>query len=47
MARSVGSLVKAVCYIAGPPALAAAMKNMLEQAGADDEEINSEDFSGY
>jgi ferredoxin-NADP reductase len=47
LARSVGSLAEAVYYIAGPPALVIAMKNMLGQAGVDEEEINSEDFFGY
>jgi ferredoxin-NADP reductase len=47
LARSVSSLAQAVYYIAGPPALVTAMKNMLGKAGVDEEEINSEDFSGY
>ena len=47
LARHVGNLAEAVYYIAGPPAMVNAMKDMLEQAGIDEGEINSENFSGY
>jgi len=42
-----GNLTDPVYYTAGPPALVAAMKDMLGQAGVTDDDINSEDFSGY
>lgn len=36
-----------VYYLDGPPALVAAMKAMLNKAGIDEEQIRSEEFSGY
>ena len=42
-----GNLTDPVYYTAGPPALVSAMKDMLGQAGVNDDDINSEDFSGY
>lgn len=37
----------AVYYIAGPPGLVKGMHEMLNQAGVDDDDIRSEEFSGY
>jgi ferredoxin-NADP reductase len=34
-------------YIAGPPAMVTAMREMLAAAGVDEDEIRSEEFSGY
>lgn len=45
--RHVGNLAGPVYYTAGPPAMVAAMKEMLNQAGADEDDVNSEDFAGY
>jgi ferredoxin-NADP reductase len=42
-----GDLAEPVYYTAGPPALVAAMKAMLSEAGVDEDDVNSEDFSGY
>lgn len=36
-----------VFYIAGPPAMVAAMRKLLNRMGIDDDDIRSEDFSGY
>ena len=36
-----------IYYTAGPPALVAGMRTLLGEAGADEDEIRSEDFSGY
>jgi Na+-transporting NADH:ubiquinone oxidoreductase subunit NqrF len=36
-----------VYYVAGPPAMVAAIKEMLNQAGVDEDDVNSEDFVGY
>lgn len=47
LAKYVSDLAKPVYYIAGPPALVRAMKDMLSEARVDEDEINSEDFSGY
>ena len=42
-----GDLSEPVYYTAGPPALVAAVKEMLGEAGVDQDDINSEDFVGY
>lgn len=36
-----------VYYIAGPPAMVAAMQKMLNEAGVNDDDIRTESFSGY
>lgn len=45
--KFVGDLAEPIYYTAGPPAMVAAMKEMLGEAGVDEGDINSEDFSGY
>jgi len=34
-------------YVAGPPAMVAAMRDMLERVGADSDNVRSEEFGGY
>ena len=34
-------------YLAGPPAMVAAMRRMLIEAGVDKDDIRTEKFSGY
>lgn len=36
-----------IFYVAGPPALVEAMRDLLEELGIDDDDIRSEDFFGY
>lgn len=36
-----------IYYIAGPPAMVAAMRKMLVEAGGDEDDIRTEDFAGY
>jgi ferredoxin-NADP reductase len=36
-----------IYYLAGPPAMVAAMPGMLTQAGMDEDDIRTEEFSGY
>ena len=36
-----------IFYIAGPPAMVAAMRGILNGMGVEDDDIRSEDFSGY
>jgi ferredoxin-NADP reductase len=47
LVRFVGNLAESVYYTAGPPAMVAAMKDMLSEAGVEEDDINSENFSGY
>lgn len=41
------SLQGPIYYLAGPPAMVAAMRRMLIEAGADEDDIRTEEFSGY
>ncbi|MDE3058088.1 MAG: FAD-dependent oxidoreductase [Bacteroidota bacterium] len=45
--RHVGDLSNAVYYCAGPAAMVAAMRAMLSDNGVNDDDIRSEEFSGY
>ncbi len=48
MLKSVGSgLSRPVYYAAGAPAMVAAMREMLNGVGVEDDDIRSEDFHGY
>ena len=47
LVKYVSDLAKPVYYLAGPPGLVAAMRDMLSEAGVQEDEINSEDFVGY
>jgi len=39
--------VRAIYYIAGPPAMVAGLRTMLNKAGIDDDDIRTEEFTGY
>lgn len=45
--RHVPELNGPIYYSAGPPAMVAAMKEMLVKAGVDEDDIRAEDFPGY
>jgi ferredoxin-NADP reductase len=47
LVKYVGDLAGPIYYAAGPPALVAAMRQVLSGAGVDEDDIRSEDFSGY
>jgi ferredoxin-NADP reductase len=47
LARHLPGLQGPIYYIAGPPALVAAMRQMLIEAGVDEDDIRSEEFGGY
>lgn len=47
LARYVPVLEEPVYYVAGPPAMVAAMRRMLTAAGIDEDNIRTEEFSGY
>ena len=36
-----------IYYSAGPPAMVAAMRQMLTSAGVDEDDIRTEEFAGY
>ena len=45
--RYVGDVASAVFYLAGPPAMVAAMITLLRKAGVQSKRIRSEEFAGY
>jgi ferredoxin-NADP reductase len=45
--RHVPSLQGPIYYIAGPPAMVTSMRQMLTEAGANQDDIRTEEFSGY
>jgi ferredoxin-NADP reductase len=47
LARHLASLQGPIYYIAGPPAMVAAMRQMLSGAGVDEDDIRTEEFAGY
>jgi ferredoxin-NADP reductase len=47
LVRHVPEPVGPIYYIAGPPAMVAAMRQMLGTAGVDEDDIRTEEFSGY
>ncbi len=47
LTRHVPSLQGPIYYLAGPPAMVAAMRDMLTDAGVDEDDIRTEEFAGY
>lgn len=47
VSRATAELAKPVCYVAGPPGMVEAMRQTLNDAGVDDDDIRSEEFYGY
>lgn len=45
--KHVGDLAAPVFYVVGPPAMTAAMRELLMNAGVDDDAVHVEDFAGY
>ena len=45
--KYIPSLHGPIFYVAGPPAMVAAMRRMLSAAGVDEDDIRTEEFSGY
>ncbi|QXL83420.1 ferredoxin--NADP reductase [Comamonas sp. NLF-1-9] len=45
--RAIEGLPAPVFYVSGPPAMVQAMREMLEQAGVDEDDVRSEEFYGY
>ena len=45
--RHLPTLNGPIYYIAGPPGMVAAMREMLAKAGVDEDDIRAEDFAGY
>lgn len=47
LARHLPNLQGPIYYIAGPPAMVAAMRQMLNAAGVDEDDVRTEEFAGY
>jgi ferredoxin-NADP reductase len=47
LSRHCGPLSQPIYYIAGPPGMVSAFHKMLNGKGVDDDDIRTEDFSGY
>lgn len=47
LSRYLPSLQGPIYYVAGPPAMVAAMRQMLNAAGVDEDDIRTEEFAGY
>jgi ferredoxin-NADP reductase len=45
--RHLSALSGPIYYVAGPPAMVTAMRDMLVKAGVDEDDIRAEDFAGY
>lgn len=45
--RAIADLPEPVVYLAGPPAMVAALRLVLNNAGIDDDDIRTEEFYGY
>ena len=45
--KTMNGLQQSVCYVAGPPGLVAAMRDVLNRVGVNDDDIRSEEFFGY
>jgi ferredoxin-NADP reductase len=47
LAKNVGDLMLPIYYVAGPASMVTAMRKTLNEAGVDDDNIRTEEFSGY
>jgi len=47
LAKHLPTLQSPIYYLAGPPAMVAAMRRMLMNAKVDEDDIRTEEFSGY
>ena len=47
LAKRIPSLQGPIYYIAGPPAMVSAMRQVLTQAAVDEDDIRTEEFAGY
>jgi Na+-transporting NADH:ubiquinone oxidoreductase subunit NqrF len=45
--KHLSALQGPIYYVAGPPAMVTAMREMLTNAGVDEDDIRTEEFGGY
>jgi ferredoxin-NADP reductase len=47
LAKYIGDLTSPIFYIVGPPAMVDALRNVLNAAGVNTDNIRTEEFTGY
>jgi Na+-transporting NADH:ubiquinone oxidoreductase subunit NqrF len=47
MAKYLGAAKSPIYYIVGPPKMVSGLHRMINESGIDDDDIRTEDFSGY
>jgi ferredoxin-NADP reductase len=47
LVQYLGDLTLPIYYVAGPPSMVSAMRKTLNEAGVNDDNIRTEEFSGY
>ncbi|MEO8479679.1 MAG: FAD-dependent oxidoreductase [Gemmatimonadota bacterium] len=47
LGKAIDDMTRPIYYLDGPPAMVAAMRKLLEAAGVDEDNIRTEEFSGY
>jgi len=47
MAKHLGVAKSPIYYIVGPPKMVSGLHRMINESGIDDDDIRTEDFSGY
>jgi Na+-transporting NADH:ubiquinone oxidoreductase subunit NqrF len=47
MAKYLGAAKSPIYYIVGPPKMVSGLHSMINESGVDDDDIRTEDFSGY
>jgi Na+-transporting NADH:ubiquinone oxidoreductase subunit NqrF len=47
LSKYIGDLTLPIYYLCGPPAMVTAMRKILNESGVDDDNIRTEEFSGY
>jgi ferredoxin-NADP reductase len=45
--KYLGGIPSAIYYVTGPPTFVAGMRAMLAKSGVDDDNVRTEEFSGY
>jgi ferredoxin-NADP reductase len=45
--KYIGDLTQPIYYIAGPAGMVTSMRKMLNECGVNDDDIRTEEFSGY